>query len=66
MKKSFEARVLRERVVNTEKYRYTVQECYGAPDPYTYTQWLEIRRLPLEDLGTTAALTDWETVKVIR
>ena len=60
MKKSFEARVLRDRTVDTRKYRYTVANCHDAS-----RQWLEIRRLPLEDLGTTAALTDWETVKVI-
>lgn len=61
MKKEFENRVLNERIVDTAQYRYAVAECRDAG-----SQWLEIRRLPLDKLDTTAAIDGWETVKVIR
>ncbi len=60
MKKEFIDRITRERIVDTRKYRYVIKECYNATE-----QWAEIRRLPLEDLDTTAAIDGWETVKVI-
>lgn len=61
MKKEFIERVIRERVVDTKTYRYIVKDCYDATE-----QWAEIRRLPLADLNTTAAIDGWETVKVIK
>lgn len=60
MTNAFTARILRERTVDTAKYRYIVTEEHDAT-----AQWLEIKRLPLAKLDTTAALTDWETVKRI-
>lgn len=45
---------------DTRKYRYIAKHCYDHEK-----QWIEIRRLPLELLDITAALTDWETVAVI-
>lgn len=61
MKKQFINEILCKRIVDTRKYRYVAQECYNDRE-----QWIEIRRIPLSDLDTTAALADWETVKVIR
>ena len=57
MTKSFIARVMHERIVDTRNYRYVVKECYNVDE-----QWLEIRRLPISDLDTTAAIDGWETV----
>lgn len=60
MKRDFIERVIRERVVDTRKYRYTIKERQTVTEQYA-----EIRRLPLSDLDTTAAIDGWETVKVI-
>lgn len=57
MKKQFIDRVLRERIVDTAKYRYIVKE---------YPDRAEIQRLPITDLDTTASIDGWETVSVIR
>lgn len=57
MKKEFVERVIRERIVDTKDYRYVVEECSGFNE-----QWLEIRRIKLADLDTTAAIDGWETV----
>lgn len=57
MKKEFIDRVIREGTVDTAKYRYTSKLISGADGEYT-----EIRRLPLEELDTTAALDPWEIV----
>lgn len=57
MKKEFIAKVIREGIVDTEKYRYTAHLVNGPEEQYT-----EIRRLPLADLDTTAALEPWEVV----
>lgn len=57
MTKGFVTRVLNERIVDTRKYRYVVVECYDHA-----SQWLEIHRLPISDLDTTAAIDGWETV----
>lgn len=61
MKKEFEKRVLNERIVDTAKYRYVVAECHNSS-----SQWFEIRRIPLDQLDTTASINGWETVKVIK
>lgn len=53
MTKKFIERVIREYTVDTSKYRYV---CNELPDR------LEIRRLPLSDLDTTAAISGWEVV----
>lgn len=57
MTKNFIARVLKEMSVDTNKYRYIVMPCYNVDE-----QWCEIRRLPLVDLDTTAAIDGWETI----
>lgn len=61
MKQEFINRILREGIVDTENYRYIKKECHNHE-----TQWIEIRRLPLSSLDTTAALSDWETVEVMK
>lgn len=61
MKKQFIDEVLCKRIVDTRKYRYVAEECYNDKE-----QWIEIRRIPLTAIDTTAALTDWEVVKEIR
>ena len=61
MTKSFEAKVTKERTVCTRKYCYTIKERYDADE-----QWMEIRRLPICQLDTTAAIDGWEIVKVIK
>lgn len=61
MKKEFAERVMREGCVDTRTYRYKLVLINGATEQYA-----EIQRLPLSKLDTTAALTDWETVEVIR
>lgn len=53
MKKEFLNRVLHEGVVDTRKYRYIVNDS-GAD--------IVVRRLPIEDLDTTAAIDGWETI----
>ena len=60
MTNDFIARILRERTLDTAKYRYIVTEEHDDTH-----QWAEIKRLPIDKLDTTAALTDWETVKRI-
>lgn len=57
MTKDFEARIMRERIVDTKLYRYIVKECGDHA---------EIQRLPLRDLDTTAAIDSWQTVKIIK
>lgn len=57
MTTNFEQRVIREGIVDTRKYRYICKD---------YADRREIKRLPIDDLDTTAALDGWETVKVIR
>ena len=47
--------------MDTEKYRYIVKDCHDADG-----QWAEIRRLPIDQLDTTAAIDGWETIKVIK
>lgn len=61
MNQNFIERLMHERCIDTRNYRYIVTEEHDAN-----SQWAEIKRLPLDKLDTTAALTDWETVKVIR
>lgn len=51
MKKDFIERVKREGIVDTKGYRYVVDNENG-----------QIKRLPLEDLDTTAAIDSWEVV----
>lgn len=53
MKKEFLVRVLHEGVVDTRKYRYIVNDS-GAD--------IVVKRLPIEDLDTTAAIDGWETI----
>ena len=51
MTQSFINRVMRERIVDTRKYRYIFDSNNG-----------QIQRIPIKYLDTTAALADWETV----
>lgn len=44
-------RVIAESIVDTRKYRYTYNTGNG-----------NIKRLPLDKLDTTDALTDWEVI----
>lgn len=53
---SFLRRVVRERMIDTELYRYAIFE---------KEDHALIRRIPIDKLDTTAALTDWETVAMI-
>lgn len=57
MTTKFENRIIREGIVDTRKYRYVCND---------YSDRREIKRLPIEDLDTTAAIDGWETVKVVR
>ena len=50
----FLKRVLREKIVDTRKYRYTLRETYLCYD---------IVRLPIEYLDTPKAYEPWELVR---
>ena len=54
MKVDFEKRVILERIVDTQTYRYAYVE-HGT--------WAEIVRIKLTDLDTTNAIDGWEQVK---
>lgn len=56
MKKEFLERVKLERIVDTRKYRYVLDDDISLERPL-------IKRLPIEDLDTTAAIDGWEVVK---
>lgn len=56
MTQEFIEKVIRERIVDTKTYRYIVKDVGDH---------MEIRRLPISKLDTTAALSGWEIVKVI-
>lgn len=60
MKQKFINRVMREGIVDTENYRYIATEEYDAK-----TQWIEIKRLPIDQLDTTTAIDGWQIVKRI-
>ncbi len=57
MTKEFETRIKKERIIDTKIYRY-VYECDFDK--------AVIKRLPIRELDTTAALTDWEIVKTYK
>lgn len=57
MKNAFVSQVIRERIVDTRRYRYIARE---------HGDGVEILRLPLADLDTTAAIDGWEKVAEIR
>lgn len=54
MKKSFENRVMRERIVDTKSYRY-MYECNAVKAC--------IKRIAIDALDTIAANSSWEIVK---
>ena len=59
MTKAFESRVKKELTVDTKAYRYEY-ECI-------INQGIAvIKRLPIRDLNTTAAIDGWETVKIYK
>ena len=57
MTKMFEAKVIRERIVDTKTYRYRVHE---------HADHMDIERIELCKLDTTEAINGWEIVKTIR
>ena len=57
MTKALSERVKRERVVDTRKYRYILDDVVGKIPC--------IKRLPINDLDTTAAIDGWETVATL-
>ena len=57
MTKAFMERVKNERVVDTRKYRYILDGTVGKTPC--------IKRLPISDLGTTAAIDGWEVVTTL-
>lgn len=57
MTQKFLKRVEHDGIVDTRNYRYISRTCGNA----TF-QWTEIRRIPLNLLGTFAAYSGWETV----
>ena len=63
MNKQLEERIVRERTVDTRNYRYIIVEVHNPNE-----QHAEIRRIPIECIGTTAALDNgnWQLVKVIK
>ena len=59
MTKAFENRVKKELTVDTRNYRYEY-ECI-------INQGIAvIKRLPIKELNTTAAIDGWETVKIYK
>lgn len=57
MTKEFINRVLYYGPIDTRKYRYLSVFRHDHEQ-----QWFEIRRLPLDYLGTTLSINGWETV----
>lgn len=57
MRKEFFEKVIRFGSIDTRKYRYV---CKELPDR------MEIRRIELSALDTTAAIDGWETVMIIK
>lgn len=60
MTKQFIDRVINEGMVDTKDYRYTVKEVMGKNGLVN-----QIQRLPIDYLGTTAAIDGWETVATV-
>ena len=61
MTHEFIKKVIDEGIVDTRNYRYVAKTAYTATEAY-----IQIKRLPIKDLDTTAAIDGWETVKEIR
>ena len=57
MTKAFIERVRNERVVDTRKYRYALDGVVGKTPC--------IKRLPINDLDTTAAIDGWAVVATL-
>lgn len=57
MTEKFFRRIIREAIVDTKKYRYTIRE-----KVVDGKQILQVIRIPLEKLDTTAAFDEWEVV----
>ena len=57
MTKAFFERVKRERIVDTRKYRYILDDVVGKIPC--------IKRLPRIDLDTTAAIDGWDVVATL-
>ena len=57
MTKALYERVKRERVVDTRKYRYILDGTVGKTPC--------IKRLPINDLDTTAAIDGWEVAATL-
>lgn len=64
MKKAFINRVKREKIVDTRNYRYHLKINDYYDDELSAHRDLYIERLPIGDLGTTAALEPWEVIYI--
>lgn len=58
MTEKFFRKIIREDIVDTKKYRYTTRE-----KVVDGRQILQVIRIPLEKLNTTAAFDEWEVVE---
>lgn len=66
MTKKFERKLRENHVVDTRKYRYIAEDVqYCSEVGGELHAGLIIKRCPIENLGTTAAINGWETVVVI-
>lgn len=57
IRKSMINRIIKERIVDTDKYRYVAKDCGDHA---------EIRRIELTKLDTTYAIDGWELAEMIR
>lgn len=57
MTKTFEQKVIRDRIVDTKTYRYRVHE---------YADHFDIERIALNKLDTTETINGWEVLKTIK
>lgn len=60
MNAKFRKRILDERCVDTQKYRYLI-----APEYVNGERKYVIERLKIELLGTTASIDGWEILEVL-
>ena len=61
MSKTLKVRILAERIVDTKKCRYILDDDMAANKGKAI-----IKRLPIALLNTTRAIDGWETVAIIR
>ena len=61
MTKKFIEKIIKNGRVDTKLYRYKAEPINRAD-----AQYVEIRRVKIDLLDTTAAYAEWETLKVIK